>query len=301
MGNRGRPSLKISPEERLERRRAQLAESQRKCRARKRENKKGGRKAAAVETPSPKPSSETRYREIEQWSMEIGSSEMGDSFESSPRDTDCDDNESVSGVSPASNPFPDNQAPEAHFTAHEIEQAVIVGGSMTEGSMAENELGSPETELPWLLFAEGEGMSITADADDIDWNQFMMGNTVRTDETQQSSPHDTDTLDSSISIWSPEDFYNMESPPELSSHLGEVPSMNPTDAILHKGLPEFDFDLFGPVSSESLESSFDWESYVNNLTSPEQSFNLDLFANNQKSEFTAADLAPSTMSTVIDL
>lgn len=281
MGNRGRPSLKISPEARLERRRAQLAESQRKCRARKRQSKKGGREA--TEIPTPEPSPESKYREIEQWSMDIGSSEMGDSFESSPRDTVRDDDEVVSGVSPASNPLPDNQAPEAHFAAHEIEQAVFVGGSMAEGSMTEHELGSPETELPWLLLAEGEGMSMTAD--DIDWKQFM-GHSVQTEETDRTSPQDMDALDSSIGTWSPEDMFNMATPPDLSSHGNEVLSVNPTDAILHKGLPDFDFDLFDPVPAESWGSSFDWELYINNPAAPEQSINVDWFANNQNSEFT---------------
>jgi len=51
MGCRGRPSLKISSEARLERRRAQLAESQRKCRARKRMSKTGEQNGFAATSP----------------------------------------------------------------------------------------------------------------------------------------------------------------------------------------------------------------------------------------------------------
>ncbi|CAG8960686.1 hypothetical protein HYFRA_00013454 [Hymenoscyphus fraxineus] len=278
MGNRGRPSLKLSSEERLERRRMQLAESQRKCRARKRQIKKGGR-AAAKETTTPElaPSTpESKYRDIEEWSMETASSGTN-SCGASPSDTTSED-EAVSSVSTASNPIPDNQAPEAHSTAPEIEHTVLDGGSVT-GS----EPWSPE--LPWLLFPEDEVMSTMADSGQIHfWNQFST-NLVQTGETQELSPQNTGSLESSVGTWSPESSFDIESPSEISPLEGDVSSWKPNDSNCQKPLPMSDFQLFGTGALDSWESSFDWDSYSNNPAATEQSINNDWFANTEFPEY----------------
>ncbi|EPE28781.1 hypothetical protein GLAREA_09902 [Glarea lozoyensis ATCC 20868] len=123
MGSRGRPSLKLSSEARLERRRAQLAESQRKCRARKRMSKTDEQNGSAETSPA--------SLGVDNAVVE---SNLGDGSRIElhpPTDTACGP-VAVSSVAPASHSDSNNQVPKAHFADMKTEQAVLVEGSIAQ-------------------------------------------------------------------------------------------------------------------------------------------------------------------------
>ncbi|KAG9237224.1 hypothetical protein BJ875DRAFT_438686 [Amylocarpus encephaloides] len=166
MGSRGRPSLKLSSEARLERRRAQLAESQRKCRARKRMNTGGSCSGGSPKSP------EAEVTESINGCMKnVGvRRSLGVDSRSNLHQTQDTAREGVvvSVIAPASHSVQDNPASKAHFAAMKTEQAVLIEGSTDTGVF---QAFSPNTEI-WKDGFGSEG--IDAEYPDDPYDQIFV-------------------------------------------------------------------------------------------------------------------------------
>jgi hypothetical protein len=254
MGCRGRPSLKISNEARLERRRAQLAESQRKCRARKRQNKVGEQTPSA----SASPSSEAIHPESPHLDMEIleigGSSDGGSPSNSHSLKDTVRENAAVSGVAPASLSDLNNQVPNAHSADMKPEQMLLIRGSMNR------QISSSDLDC----LTDGLG-GLDTGLDGFEYDEYLESHLAigYNDQCANESP---ESFGHSYDMLSTRDYSPSLSP--LTQSFQQDSSIFSYDNDTSKYADFTLFDLDPALTSLNLSWNFqesDWESMTDNF------------------------------------